>query len=206
MWQRRQMPPNTVWPPAACVPGVGRGPADPGFQGEDDGRFDGAPCRGATSDACDGPGAGHDSDDGGPRRPAAPPGTPDRADGRQARACQRPFMRRLTARWALGLGRLDAIIAVLIVVLIALQYPLWIGPNGWKEVRRLEQAVRALELSLEQLDQRNRALAAEIDDLREGLDAVEERARRDLGLIRDGELFLFFIEPDETPARREPPR
>ncbi|MFN4262219.1 MAG: septum formation initiator family protein [Thioalkalivibrionaceae bacterium] len=101
----------------------------------------------------------------------------------------------------LGFGRLDVIIVLLLLALVALQYPLWMGPNGWREVERLESAVDDLDRTLEVLDQRNRALSAEINDLRDGLDAVEERARRDLGLIRDGELYLFFVEPG-TDERR----
>ncbi len=87
----------------------------------------------------------------------------------------------------------------LLVLLLLLQYRLWISDEGMQEMWRLrdlvnEQAARNIEL-----EQRNAALEAEVQDLRQGMDAVEERARSDLGMIRDQETF-FQIVGDEYPV------
>ena len=87
----------------------------------------------------------------------------------------------------------------LLVLMLLLQYRLWVSDEGMQEMWRLrdlvnEQAARNIELQ-----QRNAALEAEVQDLRQGRDAVEERARSDLGMIRDKETF-FQIVGDEYPV------
>ena len=81
--------------------------------------------------------------------------------------------------------------ALLLVILIALlQYPLWLGKGGWLrvwEVDRQLQAQREVNLKLEQ---RNAGLDAEVRDLKIGYDAIEERARFELGLIKPDEIFV----------------
>lgn len=88
------------------------------------------------------------------------------------------------------------ILALLVAILIALQYRLWVGEGSWADVTRLEREVRQQERANEQLQRRNRALAIEVDALKDGLDSVEERAREDLGMIKDGETFYMIIEKD----------
>ncbi|MBB5015658.1 cell division protein FtsB [Rehaibacterium terrae] len=83
----------------------------------------------------------------------------------------------------------------LLGLLVFLQVKLWGGHGGRHEVRRLEQAVQAQQAENEQLRRRNDALAAEVEDLKEGEDAVEERARSELGMIRPGEVFYRVVEP-----------
>lgn len=88
---------------------------------------------------------------------------------------------------------------VLLLVLLALQYRLWVGDGSLAEVRALREEIGVQKAELEQLRGRNQTLEAEVLNLREGLDALEERARSELGMIKQGELFLQVIErPDPT--------
>lgn len=87
-------------------------------------------------------------------------------------------------------------IAVLAAVLLVLQYQLWIGHGSARDVWRLKQAVAAQRSENAALQQRNRALEAEVRDLKSGLAAVEERARRELGMIRAGEIFYQVVEQE----------
>lgn len=85
-------------------------------------------------------------------------------------------------------------VAVLVGLLLVLQYQLWFGNGGVRDVWRLTQTGAAQERENEVLQQRNDALEAEVRDLKSGLEAVEERARRELGMIRDGEVFYQVVE------------
>jgi len=91
------------------------------------------------------------------------------------------------------------ILLLLILLLGLLQWKLWRGDGGLQEVRRLEQAVARQEAENRRLAERNRALAEEVLDLRSGLEAVEERARSELGMIKKDETFYQVVE--EEPAR-----
>jgi len=93
------------------------------------------------------------------------------------------------------------VIGILIVLLLLLQYRLWVGEGSLAEVHNLKQEVATQRQELEQLRQRNRALTAEVQDLKQGLDAIEERARSELGMIRKGETFYQIIEPEEKRER-----
>lgn len=85
-------------------------------------------------------------------------------------------------------------IAAVVALLVVLQYQLWLGSGGIREAWRLEQVVTAQRQENETLRQRNDALEAEVRDLKSGLEAVEERARRELGMIRGGEVFYQVVE------------
>ena len=85
------------------------------------------------------------------------------------------------------------LIAILLVILLLLQFKLWFGEGGFTEVGRLEERVAAQIEENEVLQQRNNELQAEVEDLRERLDAVEERARNDLGLIKEDEEFYQVV-------------
>ena len=87
------------------------------------------------------------------------------------------------------------VLAVLAVVFLALQYRLWVGRGSLAEVRHLERQIVEQRAELLVLKERNDALRAEVKDLREGLEAVEARARSELGMIREGETFFQVIEP-----------
>jgi cell division protein FtsB len=88
------------------------------------------------------------------------------------------------------------IAGALMLILLALQWPLWFGEGGWRDVRELRDIREQQQRENEELRMRNRALEAEVEDLRSGTEAVEERARRDLGMIREDETFFFLIQPE----------
>jgi cell division protein FtsB len=92
---------------------------------------------------------------------------------------------------------------ILLAVLLALQWPLWFGEGSWRDVRELREIRERQELENADLRMRNRALEAEVEDLRSGTEAVEERARRDLGMIREDEVFFFLIQPEDEAPRRD---
>jgi len=84
---------------------------------------------------------------------------------------------------------------ILLVLLVLLQFKLWLGEGGVREVARLEERVETQRQKNDELLQRNARLQAEVEDLRERLDAVEERARNDLGLIKPAEEFYQVVPP-----------
>ena len=90
-----------------------------------------------------------------------------------------------------------ALIAVLLVILVALQLKMWFGEGGYRDVQRLAQRVEEQAQENEQLAQRNRELQAEVEDLRQGLEAIEERARSELGLIKENEEFYQVVPRGE---------
>ena len=90
---------------------------------------------------------------------------------------------------------------LLILLLLLLQYRLWVGDGSLAEVWDLYQQVEAQREENQRLRERNQALEAEVKDLKQGLDAIEERAREELGMIKDGETFYQIIE--EPPAKHE---
>ncbi len=95
------------------------------------------------------------------------------------------------------------LLAILLFILILLQLKMWFGGGGFSDVRRLEQRVESQAEENEALAQRNRELQAEVEDLRQGLGAVEERARSELGLIRENEEF-YQVVPGEVPDEKDP--
>ena len=89
-------------------------------------------------------------------------------------------------------------LAVILVVLIALiQFPLWSGKGSWSRVWALEREIHAQRDTNAKLQARNAALDAEVRDLKHGYDAIEERARNELGMIKDNEIFFQVV--DSTP-------
>jgi len=96
--------------------------------------------------------------------------------------------------------------AALAVAIILLQYRVWLSEDGVRQVTRLRQAVAAQGAENEQLAERNRQLAAEVRDLKTGLDALEERARSDLGMIARNETFYQVVPSPPPPTTRTPTR
>ena len=92
---------------------------------------------------------------------------------------------------------MKTVIAVLLVLFVGLQYRLWFADGGLVDVHRLEQRIEAQEAQNARLRERNRALAAEVRDLKQGLEAVEARARAELGMVGQGETFYRVVEPAE---------
>jgi cell division protein FtsB len=97
---------------------------------------------------------------------------------------------------------LRIIAAILLVLVLALQYRLWVSPNGMRDLWRTEKAIEAQTQENERLAERNRTLAAEVRDLKEGRAAIEERARTDLGMVGGNETFFQVVPP---PAAQAPP-
>lgn len=89
-----------------------------------------------------------------------------------------------------------ALLWLLVILLVLLQYRLWVGDGSLAEVWRLYQQVEAQRVENQRLLERNQALEAEVEDLKRGLDAIEERAREELGMVKEGEIFYQII--DET--------
>ncbi len=89
-------------------------------------------------------------------------------------------------------------IAALAAALLLLQYRIWFSGDGISEVMRLRKAVAAQQGDNERLSARNRQLAAEVRDLKQGYSALEERARSDLGMVAKNETF-FQVGPVESP-------
>jgi cell division protein FtsB len=89
--------------------------------------------------------------------------------------------------------------AALIAALLLLQYRIWVSTDGVGEVLRLRTAVAEQQRDNERLSARNRQLAAEVRDLKQGYSALEERARSDLGMVASNETF-FQVGPVEAPV------
>jgi cell division protein FtsB len=88
---------------------------------------------------------------------------------------------------------MKALTLVLAGLLLALQYPLWIGKGSWLKVWELDRSLSAQHASNARLKERNDALDAEVKDLKLGQDAIEERARLELGMIRKDEVFYQVV-------------
>jgi cell division protein FtsB len=91
---------------------------------------------------------------------------------------------------------------VLVVLIAALQWPLWAGKGGWMRVWELDQQLEAQRHTNDALHARNAALEAEVRDLKTGYDAIEERARSELGMIKPDEVFFQVVESGPRPSTR----
>jgi cell division protein FtsB len=96
------------------------------------------------------------------------------------------------------------VLAVIFALLIlALQYPIWLGKGGWLRVRELDRQVESQKKMNTGLAMRNAALDADVRDLKQGFEAIEERARSELGMIRNDEVFFQLPTP---PRQNELPK
>ncbi len=93
------------------------------------------------------------------------------------------------------------LIVALVALLAVLQYRLWVGEGSLAEVHGLKQEIAVQEAELERLRARNGELQAEVNDLRTGLEALEERARGELGMIKPGEIFIQVIPSPKAAAQ-----
>ncbi|MBL3599660.1 MAG: cell division protein FtsB [gamma proteobacterium endosymbiont of Lamellibrachia anaximandri] len=89
------------------------------------------------------------------------------------------------------------LVAILFLMLAFLQYRLWVGEGSLAEVNNLENEITRQEAALVDLKRRNSALQAEVEDLRSGSAALEERARSELGMIKEGEVFYQVIDQSQ---------
>ena len=88
------------------------------------------------------------------------------------------------------------IIALLLVLLFILQYKIWLDDGGIPKILQLQDEVDVVQLQVNKLKERNQALDAEVQDLKKGLDAIEERARSELGMIGKDEVYYQVISSD----------
>jgi len=82
---------------------------------------------------------------------------------------------------------------LLLVLTLSIQYPLWWGKSGWTRVKELRAQVSAQQETNEALRARNNAMAAEVADLKTGTQAIEERARAEQGMLKEGEIFVHIL-------------
>jgi cell division protein FtsB len=83
---------------------------------------------------------------------------------------------------------------VLIVLLSYLQYRLWIGDGSLAHAHRLEKDIKKQQSEIDRMRERNRILDVEVEELKTGLDTIEERARNDIGLIKKDETFFIVLD------------
>jgi cell division protein FtsB len=94
---------------------------------------------------------------------------------------------------------LRTLAVIFALLILALQYPMWLGKGGWLQVHELDRQVDSARQGNVELKARNAALDAEVRDLKTGLAAIEERARSELGMIRQDEVF-FQLPPEPAPS------
>lgn len=85
---------------------------------------------------------------------------------------------------------------LLVLVIAALQYPLWLGKGSWLRVWEVDQKIAAQKQVNQGLKARNASLDAEVRDLKQGYDAIEERARSELGMVKQDEVFFQVLESE----------
>jgi len=94
--------------------------------------------------------------------------------------------------------------AVLGALIVLIQVPLWLGKGSWLRVWQVENELSNQKIRNSQLEARNAGLAAEVRDLKQGTEAIEERARYELGMIRSDEVFFQIVEPQDQPGKQVP--
>jgi cell division protein FtsB len=85
--------------------------------------------------------------------------------------------------------------AILGALIVLIQYPLWLGKGGWLRAWEMDRQLEAQRATNRLLEARNGALAAEVRDLKQGIEAIEERARYELGMVREDDIFFQIVEP-----------
>jgi len=90
---------------------------------------------------------------------------------------------------------------VLGVLLVLVQYPLWLGKGGWLRVWDVDRQLASQRAKNDMLQARNEALDAEVRDLKQGYEAIEERARFELGMVRKDEVFFQIVDPNPRGRR-----
>ena len=100
-----------------------------------------------------------------------------------------------------------ALTLALAALIVLIQYPLWLGRGSWLRVWEVDRQIRLQRETNRELQARNHVLEAEVRDLKVGWDAIEERARSELGMIRQDEIFFQVLETARpAPAPVTPPR
>ena len=97
------------------------------------------------------------------------------------------------------------LMTILVLLIVLLQYRLWLDKGGIPEVLQLEKEVEMVTLEVNTLKERNQKLAAEVVDLKTGIEAIEERARTDLGMIKEDEIYYQVVDSQSMPKRHFKP-
>ena len=98
---------------------------------------------------------------------------------------------------------MKALGAILVGLIVLIQYPLWLGKGGWLKAWQVDQDLQSQKAQNQKLEARNAALAEEVRDLKQGTEAIEERARYELGMTRPDELFFQYQDSArELPEKR----
>jgi cell division protein FtsB len=100
---------------------------------------------------------------------------------------------------------LKVVVALLALLFIALQYHLWFGDGSWPRAQAVRSKFEFQIIDNERLQQSNATMEAEVLDLKTGLDAIEERARTDLGLVKQGDLYYQIIQAEHPATPKEAP-
>ena len=96
------------------------------------------------------------------------------------------------------------IILCLTALLVLIQYPLWLGKGGWLRVWDLDKQVQQAQKKNDELKARNAKLESEVEDLKQGTGSVEERARYELGMIKQNEVFIQVLDGNAATVSRTP--
>jgi cell division protein FtsB len=97
-------------------------------------------------------------------------------------------------RWKLSPSLVNYFLAIMVLLILLLQYRLWFGDGGIRQINVYQQRLNELKKKVDEKKQRNATLDAEIMDLKKGQEAIEERAREELGMIKENETFFQVIE------------
>jgi cell division protein FtsB len=92
---------------------------------------------------------------------------------------------------------------VLLTLVFWLQYKIWLEDGGIPEILQLEQEIEEFQSEVKSLKERNASLDAEVKDLKKGFDAIEERARSEMGMLKEGEVYYQVIEPKNKDSNNE---
>jgi cell division protein FtsB len=93
------------------------------------------------------------------------------------------------------------LIAVLLIMLVGLQYRLWISEGGLSHRAALQEKIEQQQAKNNRLQERNTVLALEVEALKSGLDVIEERAREQMGMTKEGETFFMIVEPERRQSK-----
>ena len=98
---------------------------------------------------------------------------------------------------------MKALSIALVALIVLIQYPLWLGKGSWFRVWEVDRQIKEQTARNARLQTRNNLMQAEVRDLKQGLEAIEERARSELGMIKQDEIFFQLLEPghSEPPSR-----
>jgi cell division protein FtsB len=96
------------------------------------------------------------------------------------------------------------LLIILLVLFAGLQFRLWVGEGSLAQKAELDKKVEQQRFVNKQLQQRNKQIAQEVESLKTNLDSIEEKARKDLGMIKDGEIFYLVIDKDDRILQQAP--